>query len=208
MKRSLVAIAAGLALLVGLALPASAGADNSPLYWWDDSPVGQGSHTSLDREKVEVNAHLRNLPAGHAITVWAVDFEQPQNCDDADVYDGGELIVPGSPGCGGDDVERSFLGDDDVELSIMFAAGGVTNGGGNLNVGNAIGGGEYLIGGNQIANPGTAEVHFVVRSHGPDQPGDADTSSFSGGCSTELAAGTVPMNTGECADIQFSVHQA
>jgi hypothetical protein len=195
MKRSLVAIVAGLTLLAGLAVLAAATTDNSSLYWFDDSSAGAGTHTGLDRGRETVNVHLRGLPASHAMTIWAVVFEEPQYCDGADVYFDGELIVPGSPGCGGDDVERSFLGDNDVDLSIMYAAGGVTNKGGNLNVKNGIGGGQYLIGTNQIANPDTAEVHFVVRTHGPDQPGDEDTTTFGGGCLTF-----------ECADIQFSVH--
>lgn len=211
MKNTLFALAAALGLLVGLAVPAGATADRAAVYWWDGSPVGGGSQTDLDRGDVSLNAHLRGLPGGQAITIWAVVFENPDNCGDVDVVDPGtgDVIVPGAPGCGEDDVVRSFIGmDNGVDLTVTFAAGGVTNGGGNLNVHNAIGGGDTLIGDGTVDNTESAEIHFVVRSHGPDQPGDADTTTFIGGCDVDLPPGTVPAAVGECSDVQFSVHIA
>ncbi|MGI9624382.1 MAG: hypothetical protein ACR2PK_16230 [Acidimicrobiales bacterium] len=195
MRRLIVGVAAALALLMGLAVPASAGSDRAPLHWFDDeSAVGEGAHTNFDRDKAEVKAHVRGLPAGHALTIWAVVFQNPDGCSDGE--------------CGGDDVDDAFGGGSDADISVMFAAGGVTNATGSLNVKAAIGGGESLIGGNEIEDPDTAEVHFVVRSHGPDQPGDDDTTTFMGGCQVEVPPFEVPQNLGECGDVQFSVHLA
>ncbi len=56
-----------------------------------------------------------------------------------------------------------------------------------------------------------AEIHLVLRSHGPKIPGqiNAQISSFQGGCTTNLPPFTeVPDEIGECADIHASIHQA
>lgn len=215
LKRLMVAFAS-LCVFVGmLASPASAhGGDREALNWWDGSPVGGGSATDLDRDDAEVKVQIRDLPGGHAVTVWAVIFEHPENCDAADAVIPGMppiVLVSGSPGCGEDDVVRAFLDPpaDDTGLTVTFAAGGVTNPAGNLRLRNQIGGGDTLIGDGTFDERDGAEVHFVVRSHGPDQEGDADTTTFAGGCvDGDLPPGTVPTEVGDCADVQFSVHLA
>jgi hypothetical protein len=54
-----------------------------------------------------------------------------------------------------------------------------------------------------------AEIHLVVRSHGPVIAGldDVQTGSLAGGCETFLVPPAIPAAEGECADVQFSVHQ-
>lgn len=187
MKRLLLSLGAAAMLLAGLSSPVSAHNDKAAVRHFEDgSEVGQGSHTRLNRHKVEANAHLRNLTPGDAITVWAVVFESPDECVD---------------GCGGDDVDAAFAAADDpdltdlVDITLTYAAGGVVNPGGNLNLRNGIGGGQILVGDGEVNNPHSAEIHFVIRSHGPHQPGTGDTTSVGGGCDTQV-----------CSDIQFSVH--
>jgi hypothetical protein len=209
---ALIAATVGPTALAATGSTASAGTpDQQPLFWWDGSPVDERAVTVLERNHSTAKVALRELPAGHAITVWAIVFEHPELCDAADAVDPGtgDVLAAGAPGCGEHDVVRAFLGtDNDIDLTATFAAGGVTNQSGKLRVVNRIGGGDTLIGNGYIDNPHTAEVHFVVRDHGPDQPGDEDTTTFVGGCTTELPPGTVPSNTGECSDVQFSVHLA
>lgn len=194
MRKQIFAALAAVALVAALAGPAAAAADQSDLYWFSNGDeVGNGAHTTLKRAKSTVNANVRGLAGGHAITLWAVVFEHPENC---------------SGDCGGDDVDAAFGGDTSVDITITYAAGGVSNNGGNLNLNGTIGGGQTLLGDGTLDNNAGAEVHFVVRSHGPDQPGNADTTSVSGGCTVGLADGAIPSAVGECSDIQFSVHTA
>lgn len=186
----------------------------SALRWFDTGkPVSEGARTELSRTKdaAWVHAYIQKLPPGHALTLWAVVFEHPEKCDGADAKNPDppfNVLAVGQPGCGEDDVIRAFTGaDNDIDLTVTFAAGGVTDANGKLVTWGKVGGGFTLIGDGKLDHPKTAEIHFVVRSHGPDQPGDLDTTTAPGGCQGEdLPPGVVPMKQGECGDVFFSIH--
>ena len=188
------------------ALPAVAGAratDTAPLQFFsDDSAVGSGAHTTLQRAADGVTLHVsgRKLGAGDAYTFWFVVFNDPENCS--------------APGCGGDDI---FLPDGNLnfaqiaaaDISVMWSgAGGVANRAGNLNasggagVGAAGAPGEVLFG-NALVDHMGAEIHIVVRWHGPSTGNPAETTTFDGSCVTDNVDDGLP-----CDDVQFSVHPA
>jgi hypothetical protein len=168
--------------------------DKAPLQNFSDaSLVGKGAHTTLQRDGVSVSDKVqsRNLVPGHAYTVWLAIFNDPANCVD---------------GCGEDDIENG-TGDPAV---IWSGVGGIANGGGNLN------GNGYVSEGNPqgyqmlfgaFSNAQGAEIHNVVRDHGPDTGNPLQTSTFEGECtagsSFELGIGSY-----ECEDVQFSIHMA
>ncbi|MFQ5709341.1 MAG: hypothetical protein ACE5HO_17930 [bacterium] len=99
----------------------------------------------------------------------------------------------------------------------MFATGDVANHRGQANfrarreIGDLSGSLLPLFGLEPVGllDPHGAEVHMIVRSHGPAIPGkiDEQIGSFDGGCTAFLDPPEVPDEVGECADIQFSVHQ-
>lgn len=58
-----------------------------------------------------------------------------------------------------------------------------------------------------LTNPAGAEVHPVVRSHGPRISGMVaeQRSTCAGGCTNFLGAGEVANEPGDCSDLQFAV---
>ena len=168
--------------------------DRAPLQNFSDgSLVGSGSHTTLQRngDSVSVGVHSRNLVPGNAYTVWLVIFNDPGDCVD---------------GCGEDDLDAG-TGDATV---VWSGVGGVANGGGNLN------GHGYVTEGNpqgyqvlfgEFTDAQGAEIHNIVRDHGPDTGDPAQTSTFEAECTPESSFG---FGSGDyaCEDMQFSVHMA
>lgn len=130
-----------------------------------------------------VNLKTTGLTPGHAYTVWAVVFNNPDDC---------------IGGCNGDDLDNNPL----VVGDVIFIAGHVAgnNGKGNfsghLNEGDVSGSVGFDIG---LMDVDEAEIHFVVRSHGAKIPGlvDDQISSVDGGCGINV-----------CDDIQFAAFAA
>jgi hypothetical protein len=61
---------------------------------------------------------------------------------------------------------------------------------------------------NECSDVDIAELHFVLRSHGPAIPGlvNEQINSYEGGCTTFFDPFTkIPMNKGECGDFLFSI---
>ena len=152
------------------------------------------------RRGVSMTLYSKALIPGHAYTIWWVVFNEPNQCDAAP--------------CG-----ESDIGKPAVKCEILYATGKVVKRGtlgyfraylkegdnaGSIN--DVFGLPEY--GG--LLDSKKAEVHLVVRSHGPAIPGQIrdQIGSFGGGCTTDLPAFTeVPDEVGECADIQFAVFE-
>jgi len=62
-----------------------------------------------------------------------------------------------------------------------------------------------------LTNPQGAEVHLVLRSHGPRIPGQVaeQRTTFAGGCEFFLDPGaTHELEPGQCSDLQFAVFPA
>lgn len=121
------------------------------------------------------------LPEG-TYTVWWVAFNSPEFCVD---------------GCGLDDLEIP-----EVNASIFWATGEVIDDGetgifsAQLLENTLPGKFDQVLFGDGLLDSFEAEIHLVVRSHGPAIPGleEEQITTFNGGC---------PPN--ECVDVQFSV---
>jgi hypothetical protein len=147
-------------------------------------------------EAIATKTNTTELVPRHVTTLWWVIFNTPGECD-------GD--------CGEDD-----LFDPDVEASCPYADGSIVDGNGHIRFHDRLTVGEprnscldfFGADDHGLLNPEGAEIHVVVRSHGPIIPELVDEmrSSFAGGCEDFLEAGTVPEEPGECADLQFAVH--
>jgi len=154
---------------------------------------------------ITANYKATGLIPGHAYTVWWVIWNNPENC-----------IVPGA--CSDGD-----FGDPDVQVELMYATGhvagdnGMGNFSGHLNENDASESINPLYGlpsYGGLLDAEKAEVHVVLRSHGPKVPGivNEQIGSYLGGCPTTFPYGfppfsEIPDEVGECGDIYASIHQ-
>lgn len=145
---------------------------------------------------IATKTNTTDLVPRHVTTLWWVIFNNPDECD-------GD--------CGEPD-----LFNPDVEASCPFADGSIVGGNGHARFQDLLKVGEdrnsclefFGAEDHGLLDPEGAEVHVVVRSHGPPIPGMVPEmrSTFAGACEDFLDAGTVPEEQGECADLQFAVH--
>jgi hypothetical protein len=216
MRRPSIALAlAGLLTLtlgVGTTLATPAARSTQPVVQtWDGTPVGT---STLLRTDAGISATFRTsgLPAGQAVTLWFVIFNNPAAC---------------VAGCGLDDLlfNPSAGGDFLVGAGHVVGASGTANFGGHLGVGDTSGSAFPEIGMPDrpigLTSPWGAQVGLLIHSHGPMVPGQvlaSQISSFTGGCTVFLgdlelpgsgiADGPedVPDAVGECSTIQASIH--
>ena len=175
-----------LAGVAGMARGAGSDRSTSGAFRLSDGSTIQDAYSTIVRNQAGVGMtfHTLGLIAGDAYTVWWIVFNNPDMC---------------APGhrfrCAVSDLTNPATGS-----SVLYAAGhviggeGVGNFGSYLNVGDTSG----AIMGNGLTNPMGADVHLVVRDHGPMIPDlVADQiSSFGGACDVNV-----------CANVQASVHQ-
>ncbi|MDZ7660375.1 hypothetical protein [Fodinibius sp.] len=150
---------------------------------------------------ITVNFKTTGLMPGHAYTLWWVVWNKPENC-----------ATPGA--C----VESDFANALNVEVQLLYATGSIAgnNGKGNFSAHlkeNDDSGSVHEIfglpnfGGLQDAH--AAEIHAVLRSHGPKIPGQVgeQINSYEGGCVVNFPAFTeIPDEAGECGDIIAAIH--
>jgi len=130
---------------------------------------------TLNRTAAGVNltANTTMLDVGAAYTLWWIIFNNPAACDPA--------------GCSDAD-----FGTPEVEASAMSATGRVADANGNATFGAflpagfmytnpASGNGRQLFGPG-LQNPAGAEIHVVVRCHGPWSGNIEQISTFAGDC--------------------------
>jgi hypothetical protein len=176
------------AVLAGPAGAAEAGSSRSvsvsPVTAADGSVTG---YSVLRRGGTEARFRLltSKLEAGHAYTIWWVVFNHPEHCAGAT-----------SPvRCG-----MADMANPDVDASALFADGGVVGRfgvgwfSGSLPVDDPTG----AIMGTGLHDATGADIHFVVRDHGPASSDPEilyqQTHTF-GACNPD------------CADVQSSVHE-
>jgi hypothetical protein len=222
--RSLPAVIIGLLLVLTLAFPIAAQdatpvADATPepadalqsrvstssLYWsedtaWANLPV-PGSLSSLATfpEGASFTLTTSGLEAGHTFTIWWIIFNNPEHCThgmESMRCGEGDLLIAG--------------GDPDVEGTAVFATGHVIgpDGSGYFDAFLATGDTTYVLGmGPGLTNPTGAEIHFVVRTHGPVQPGlvAEQVTTFGGGCNNAPDGPGAPGDF-PCTDLQYAVH--
>lgn len=152
------------------------------------------------------SVHASGLVPGTVATVWWVVFNNPAACTW-----GAQPFGPN--GFGGDGVFRCALGDvlfNALALpSVQFAAGHVIGGSGEADYGGYLGEGDTdgcaspALPCNGLLDSRTADVHLVIRTHGPAIPGlvDEQLGTFNGGC---LAG---EPNVGMCKNLFGSAHE-
>lgn len=155
---------------------------------------------------ITINFKATGLTPGYAYTLWWVIWNNPENC-------------VGFPGpCGEADLANATT----VKVELLTATGHVVGASGigyfsaHLNENDSNGTVNPLLGLPEfggLLDAETAEVHGVLRSHGPAIPGmvNEQISTYVGGCTDPFAFppfSEIPDAEGECADIYASIHQA
>ena len=206
MKR-IVVLLATLLLTVSMIGPAwgngSAGPESSPVVSFVTGEVVGDARLVRTDTGVGYNLRTSDLEKGHAISIWWVIFNNREYCatDPCGIAD---LFV---------DFPTDLTPNPDVDPAVMSGGGHVVGGSGNagfaghLNEGQITNEHPLFLDGPGLIDARTAEIHLVVRSHGPVQPGlnHGMFNSFEEGCEVFLPAGSVPEAVGECADQQFAV---
>lgn len=178
--RRSIARLAGTALLVGSLVaaavpPTTAQAGRPTIDVEPVTSIADGTPTGasvLRRTERGVRAVIwtGDLERRHAYTVWAVVFNHPEACDGP--------------------CDSSDLADPDVGGVSTLFTGKVARGARTVFVGN-------LRRGEALTDPLGAEIHLVVRTHGPAIRGSVheQLTTLNGGC---------PPNT--CANVQMAIH--
>ncbi|MBT8278586.1 MAG: hypothetical protein KJO41_06255 [Bacteroidia bacterium] len=170
--------------------------------------LGEVTGTStLHRSKsgLTVNYKTTGLAPGYAYTIWWVIWNNPEKCE-----------VPGE--C----TDSDFANAEAVGVEVLYAAGHVVgnsgkgNFSGHLNTDDDSASINTLFGlppagGLHSGKTFSAEVHLVLRSHGPKIPGmvSEQINSYEGGCLDPFAIAPfteIPDEVGECGDIEFAIH--
>jgi len=190
----------------------------SSLYWFADGAEVAGAWAGLLRtsDALRTRTHTAGLPHRHVMTMWWVIFNNPEYCEHGE----------GPVACGEGDLFDGPYGPTGVEPSCVYADGSIVGGNGQARFNNWLRIGdtrdscidffveavEGLEGQDYgLTNPQGAEVHLVVRSHGPLLPGQvpAQRGTFAGGCDAFLPPGQGPeLEPGECSDLQFALFPA
>jgi len=163
--------------------------------------------STLHRSKngITVNYKTTGLEPGYAYTIWWVIWNNPEYCE-----------IPGE--C----ADSDFALADKVGVEVLYAGGHVVGNSGKGNFSGHLGVdddsesinalfGLPPAGGLLSGNTFSAEVHLVLRSHGPAIPGlvNEQINSYEGGCTDPFAFAPfteIPDAIGECGDIEFAIH--
>jgi hypothetical protein len=191
-------------------------AATSDVYRFADMEGVAGARAELLRtpDALRTRTHTAELDHGHVITLWWVIFNHPEHCEH------------GAAGmsCGEGDLFDGPTGPTGVEPSCVYADGSVVGGNGRARFQDRITVGDSprdscidffveqvpeLQGTDHgLTNPRGAEVHLVLRSHGPRIPGLVfeQRRTFAGGCLEFLEPGaTHELEPGQCSDLQFAL---
>ncbi len=206
-------LAALLGVLTALPVPASgSGADHSerPVFaFGNPNPVGSSHVVRTDRG-VSVTLETSDLEPGHAVTLWLVAANDPDECEN------------GTPlsRCGEQD-HLEGLGEISVHNltgHVIGDEGDTAEFGGHLRVGDRR---HVLFEGDPgLTAPRNAEILLILKTHGPKKPGITNEmiSTFAAGCETpqfppsldpreDMVGTTLPEeDANDCAEIQISVH--
>lgn len=156
----------------------------------NSGPIANSSSTMIrNRNGVWYYISTTGLLAGGAYTNWWVVFNHPEFCS--------------APGCAAKDFPQNG-GDPNVQASVLWATGRVVDGSGqgtfsaHLAASGVSGAPGQVLFGPALLNP-RAEIHLIVRSHGPALTGadlQAQLTNVGGGCAVTKA----------CQDQQFAQH--
>ena len=150
-------------------------------------PVGDGAHSTIIREPggVTVTVHTNTEPGTY--TMWLLFWNDPSRCTNE-----------GLPNC-----LPPPAGGTDIPDTVMFATGQVvpSSGKGDFTAHVDVGQTDGIIGGIEragLTNPMGAEIHAVLRTHGPviADALEGQMTTFGGSCDVQ-----------ECEDVQGAVHE-
>jgi hypothetical protein len=196
-RRILVALAlVGLLSVVLVSRAGAATRTTSDVVWMSNHPkagttAGTSTLTRTD-SGIALVLHTSGLQAGHAVTIWWMIFNHPQAC-----ISGASTPTPDDPRCGMADINNSAAG-----LSVLYAAGNIVDEDGEADFGAYRQEGDTdgaLPGmGLGLLDAAAADVHLVVRDHGPVDPRHVveQIHTFDDFCNPT------------CTDLQMSVHEA
>ena len=141
------------------------------------------------------------LEPGHVVTLWWIIFNHPEGCEH------GAMGLQ----CGEGDL-LLFGGHESVEGSVVYGAGHVVgpDGSGHLAAHVPTGDASRVVGeGPGLTNPAGAEVHLIVRTHGPIQPGllIEQLTTPAGGCE-DAPEGMGTPGDYACVEAQFAAFEA
>jgi len=154
-----------------------------------------------NEDNIKVTFKTSDLTPGYVYTIWWVIWNKPENC-----------TVPGA--CS----DADFAIADLVEVEVLAGSGleadatGAATFTATLNANDITGSYNVPFGlpaAGGLQDTQHAEVHIVLRSHGPKIPGqfNEQLTTYEGGCTTFFDPFTeVPDAEGECGDIQAAVH--
>ena len=165
------------------------------------SEVSGSSTLYRTDDTVTATLETTGLVAGHAYTLWVLVFNEPENCGGspcalsdlksvpakAEMLSGSGLVADAN----GKGIFSCNIMENDGTSSINDRLGMPIDVGG-------------------IWDAQTAEIHLIIRSHGPAISGQVidQISSYGGGCTTFLSPpfSAVPMLEGECVEVLASIH--
>ena len=212
----LVVLLAVLTAAGGVLAHGGAHRDSSDVYWWWGDHAGTSTIVRTQHGISGTYSSSLSNPVGSAeglaVTVWLVIFNNPSAC----------ATIP----CGEPDL---FV--PDVMPDALYGAGNIVGGseramfGFHLNKGDNSGSIADLFGMPTDSDgepfglkyPATAEIHYVIRTHGPMNPMylPAQIDSYGGGCLDNApfgypppaSAGDLKLGDGQCQDIQFAINR-
>lgn len=144
-----------------------------------------GANSTLVRTPngIAVSLQTSGLPAGHAVTVWALIFNHPGACGAGGCHEmNGDLGVPG------------------VQGSVFHVTGHVVDASGSFAGRVPLGDAADAFFGPGLLDPYGAEIHLIVRDHGVAATGDLLQQQFN-----DISPRFCNV---ACADIQESIHLA
>jgi len=157
--------------------------------------------------------HTSDLSPDVVYTVWWVIFNDPSMCTDNSCGQDDVLMVDEEGAVVVDEDGFEVLNMEQIEAtqnSVIGATGTIIAEGGEGHFSGYLGLGDVpgILWGPGLLNPLEAEIHFVLRSHGPaDEDLDilnAQIATFGGGCSM-APPGTGMLGDNDCVDEQDAI---
>jgi hypothetical protein len=200
MDRQKLPVAIAVGLVIALAgdvfaqSPSSAHTSETAVYRFSDLSAVDGSYSRLVRGNGIISMELatNGLEPDAPYTTWWVIFNTPEGCyADCDLDD---LFNP----------DGTLNLNPSANISMLFADGAMTDAEGRISFSAILPAaralGEVLVW-SGVVDVRKAEVHLVVRAHGPLEPGRAyeQLSTFE---PHPILGGTCAL----CEDVQFTVH--
>ncbi len=177
----LIGMAAGL-MPTPAAAAGNAAVTTATVHAFPEGAVKTGASSTLVRNSNGATATFLspNLTVGDVYTLWWVIFNHPENCSNGV--------------CNLDDVVP-FPGNVAAGVSLIYGAGHLipTSGRGNFAAHLGVGDTRGAMFGPGLTDPLNAEIHVVLRTHGPVIPEmlDQQLSTFAGGCEVNTCANEI-----------------